>query len=89
MVRVLKTFSRTKDRQIIGGRVEEGKVVVGDRVKVMRREAEIEEGKIVEVQMQKSKVREAAEGNECGLLVEAKLDIAPGDRLRSIALVEK
>lgn len=89
VVRVLKTFSRTKDRQIIGGRVEEGKVVVGDRVKIMRREAEIEEGKIVEVQMQKSKVREAAEGSECGLLVEAKLDIAPGDRLRSIALVEK
>lgn len=88
-VKVLKTFSRTKDRQIIGGRVEEGKVVVGDRVKIMRRETEIEEGKVIEVQMQKSKVREAEEGNECGLLIEAKLDIAPGDRIRSCALVER
>lgn len=87
--KILKTFSVDKDKQVIGGRVESGKLAVGDKIRVMRREAEIARGKIIEVQQQKVKAKEVLEGNECGILAESKLAIAPGDYLESVAMVEK
>jgi translation initiation factor IF-2 len=85
-LKVLKTFSRTKDKQVIGGRIESGKIRVGDKVKIKRRDAEVGEGTVKEIQVQKLKVREVTEGSECGLQVEAKIDIAQGDILQSVVL---
>lgn len=80
-LKVLRTFSATKDKQVIGGKVTLGYVSEGGIVRVMRRDFEIGRGKIVGVQINKTKVKQVEEGTDCGLLVEAKVDIASGDVL--------
>ena len=78
--KVLKVFSKTKERQVIGCRVDEGKISERARVSIVRRDFPIAEGTIIEIQHAKQKVKELSEG-ECGMLVECKTDIAPGDVL--------
>ncbi|MFA7315402.1 MAG: translation initiation factor IF-2 [Candidatus Paceibacterota bacterium] len=80
-LKVLRTFSATKDKQVIGGKVTLGHVSEGGIVRVIRRDFEIGRGKIVGVQINKTKVKQVEEGTDCGLLVEAKVDIASGDVL--------
>ena len=80
-LKVLRTFSATKDKQVIGGKVTLGHVSEGGIVRVIRRDFEIGRGKIVGVQINKTKVKQVEEGTDCGLLVEAKIDIASGDVL--------
>lgn len=85
-LKVLKVFSKVKDRQILGGLVEMGSIKNGSQIKIMRREAEIGSGKIKELQSQKIKSDEVSSGKECGMLVEAKIEIVPGDRLQTFII---
>ncbi len=87
--KVMKVFSKTKDKQIIGGKVESGTLLVGVTVKIMRREAEIGTGKVRGLQQQKEKASEIKEGYEFGSMIESKVDIMPGDRLESYKTVEQ
>ena len=87
--KILKIFSQNKDKQIIGGRVEEGVLTPGAIVKILRRETEIGRGKIRGMQQQKVVIQEAKKDTEFGALVEAKIEIAPGDRLEAFSLVTK
>lgn len=88
-VKVLKFFSKTKDKQVIGCRVEEGSISINDEVRIMRRDAQIGRGKIKALQQMKNEVKEVREVNECGVMIESKFEIAPGDYLESFAIVEK
>ena len=86
--KVLKTFSQTKDRQVLGCRVESGSLSDGAKVTIIRRDFPITTGRIVELQQAKQKVKEVHEG-ECGMMVECKNDIAPGDILEAFIFVTK
>ncbi len=86
--KVLKCFSKTKDRQVVGCRIEEGSISSGAKVNVMRRDFPIATGIIIEIQQAKQKVKEITDG-ECGLLVECKHDIASGDVLEAFIMVTK
>lgn len=88
-LRVLKCFSSQKEKHVVGGRVERGIIAVGARVKIVRRGTEIGEGKIIELQQQKIKTKEVAEGNECGLMVESDHALAERDSLIAFVVVEK
>ncbi len=88
-LKVQKTFSRTKERQVVGGKVLEGRVVLNGIVKILRRDFEIGRGKIINIEQGKVKAKEVTEGIECGLLLESKIDIAPGDMLESFNIIEK
>lgn len=88
-LKVLKIFSATKHRQVIGGKVTTGSITINAQVKIMRREAEIGRGKILELQQQKIAVKKVDEGNECGMMVESKIEIAQGDILESFIMSEK
>ncbi len=88
-LKVLKTFSATKEKQVIGGKVIVGRITDGGRVRIMRRDFEIGQGKIVGLQMNKLKVKEVLEGIDCGLMVESKIEIAPSDVLESFIMVIK
>ncbi len=88
-LKILKTFGATKDRQVVGGRVLNGRIVNGGLVRIMRREFEIGHGKIVELQQNKIKAKEVLEENECGVQVETKITIAPGDVLEAFIIVIK
>jgi translation initiation factor IF-2 len=88
-LKVLKTFSTTKHKQVIGGKVTSGLIEVGAQVKIMRRETAIGKGKITELQQQKLPSKKVDEGNECGMMVEADIEIVPGDVLEAYIMSEK
>ena len=88
-LKVLRTFSQTKDKQVLGGKVILGKIEVGSIVRVLRRDNEIGQGKITEVQKSKVKTKEAILDEECGLMVESKVEIAPQDVLEAFIMVAK
>jgi len=88
-LKVMKYFSAMKDKQVIGGKVIKGSIHVKDVVKIMRQDEEIDRGVITELQHSKQKVSEVEEGKECGLCVESKTEIAPGDILESFTVVER
>lgn len=87
-LKILRNFSSQKDKHVIGGRVETGRIANGALVRVLRRGVELGRGRIVELQSQKIKAAEVLEGNECGLMVETKVEMIPSDILEAI-LVEK
>ncbi len=87
--KILKIFSKNKDKQILGGKVEKGSITLGSQVKIMRRESEIGEGRVRDLQSQKKAVSEVGEGREFGALIEAKVEIAQGDRIENFIIVEK
>lgn len=88
-IKVLRMFSQQKEKQVIGGRVEEGTVTRGAKVKIIRRDVEVGEGEVTELQCQKIKTAEVGEGTECGLCVEARITIAERDVLVPYVIVEK
>lgn len=85
-LKILKTFGETKDKQVVGGKVLNGRIVNGGIVRIMRRDFEIGKGKIVELQHNKIKAKEILEDNECGVQVETKTTIAPGDILEAFII---
>ncbi len=87
--KILKLISKTKDRQILGGKAQGGVLAVGEEVKILRRDVEIARGRIRELQSQKIKVSEIREGFEFGAMIEAAVDIQPGDKIEGFKTVEK
>jgi translation initiation factor IF-2 len=87
--KILRCFSKTKARQVIGGRVLSGTLSKGDTVIVMRRGTEIGRGKILELQSQKSNVQSVYEETEFGAMVEMKIEILGGDTLVAFKKVKK
>lgn len=80
--KILKLFSMQKNVSVLGGRVEEGTLSVGDQVKVFRRDLEIGKGKVLNLQQQKSDVRSVI-GDEFGMQVESRAEIAAGDYIEA------
>jgi translation initiation factor IF-2 len=89
IAKVLKIFSKVKDRQIIGAHVEVGRISVGAILKIKRRDVEVGTGKIRGLELQKKKVDNVDVGKDFGTMVEAKIEIAPGDKIESFIIVEK
>ena len=87
--KIMAVFSKDKDKQVVGGKVESGSIESGNDVRIMRREVEVGRGKIRELQQQKKRTDEVREGYEFGTLIDAKIEIAPGDRIEAIKTVEK
>ena len=87
--KVIRTFSRTRERQIVGGKVLEGSITLMKTVRIMRREFEIGRGKIVNLEKGKEKVGTIEEGVEFGMMIESKIEIAPGDIIESFSVTQK
>jgi len=87
--KIIKAFSRTKDRQIVGGKVIEGAISLGETIKIIRREFEIGKGKIVNLEKSKTKTSTVEEGSEFGAMVESKIEIVAGDVLESFSITQK
>jgi translation initiation factor IF-2 len=87
--KIIRAFSRTKNSQIIGGKVMTGQINLNSTVKIMRREFEIGRGKIVNLEKNKTKTSTVEEGAEFGMMLESKIEIVPGDILESFAIMQK
>jgi len=87
--KILKTFSRTKERQIVGGKVVQGSITLNSVVKIMRRDFEIGRGKIVNLEKSKVKTSTVEEGTEFGMMIESKIEVVGGDVLESFSITQK
>jgi len=88
-VKILKLFGSSKGKQVIGGRVVTGLIRKGVIIKIVRREVEIGQGKVKELQQSKIETDSVSEGAEFGAMIESKIEIVPGDVLNSITVVPK
>ncbi len=79
-IKILKHFSTQKYTHVLGGRVEEGHIKLGQKVKISRRDIELGKGTVKNLQQMKSDVQKIDEG-EFGMQLETKAEIAPGDYL--------
>ena len=87
--KIIRAFSRTKERQIVGGKVIKGQINLNSTVKIMRREFEIGRGKIVNLEKSKIKVSVVDEGYEFGMMLESKIEVVAGDVLESFSITQK
>ncbi|GMQ95232.1 MAG: hypothetical protein BMS9Abin13_345 [Patescibacteria group bacterium] len=85
--KIIKVFSRTKNKQVVGGKVAEGTLQRKANVKITRRGNEIGMGGILELQQQKIKTDKVEEGNEFGAMIESRVEISPGDMIEAIITV--
>ena len=85
-VKILKHFSMQKTTHVMGGRVDEGVIKLGQSVQILRRDIEIGKGVIKNLQQMKSDVKEVSEG-EFGMQLETKTEITAGDYLKPFDLV--
>ena len=87
--RVIKTFSQSKDVQVVGGKVNEGYLAQRAEVKIVRRKLVVGKGKITNLQSHKQNVQRVETESEFGAEVKADFEIAPGDVLECFAVTMK
>lgn len=80
-LKVLAVFGKKSDRQIIGGKVTSGEIINNGKFTIVRGEKEIGSGKIINLQKDKKDVNKVEAGSECGLLVQADVDIKVNDEI--------
>ena len=85
-VKILKHFSMQKNIHVMGGRIDEGVIKLGQSVQILRRDIEIGKGTIKNLQQAKSDVKEVSEG-EFGLQLDTRAEITAGDYLKPFDLV--
>ncbi len=87
--KIIRIFSKAKNKQVMGGKVKEGELKTKSKVKILRRDNEIGEGEIVGLQQQKMETQLVLEGNEFGTMIESNIEIAEGDVIEAFKIVEK
>ncbi|MFA5230034.1 MAG: hypothetical protein WC422_01070, partial [Candidatus Paceibacterota bacterium] len=81
-LKILATFNDVKGFKVVGGEVFEGKININDLFEVERDSQIIGKGKIAGIQCQKQKVNSLGSINECGLMVDTKVDLIINDLLK-------
>jgi len=80
-LKVLVSFWSEKKRQIVGGRIIEGKIKKGVLIEVTRDEEVIDQGRMINLQKNKKDIEKASKGEEVGILYEGEKKIEKGDVL--------
>lgn len=88
-VKVLAIFNKTKKNQVLGAKVTEGIISLGNTVNILRRGEKIGSGVIKELQQQRVAAKQVQEGNEFGASISTDVEIAQGDTFEAITKVEK
>jgi translation initiation factor IF-2 len=87
--KILKVFSVTGVKHVLGARWESGALTVGDLVKVDRRGIPLGTMKLTNLQQVRNDVKEIHVEGEFGLQLEGKVEIAAGDTIQTYTTVEK
>jgi len=69
----------TDEGKILGVRVTEGRLAVGDTISIVRSDEEIGSSTISQLKRGKNPVKEVGKGNECGVTIQPFIDFAIGD----------
>ncbi|MBI4136176.1 MAG: GTP-binding protein [Candidatus Vogelbacteria bacterium] len=88
-VKIIKLFSQTKDKQIVGGLVLDGRIAAGRSASIKRRESLLGEGEILELRERQTKINEVEKGKQFGALVRSRHFLAPGDLLEIFQIEKK
>lgn len=86
--KVLKAFSTSGAKQVLGARWVSGQLTVGDQVKIVRRDIELGRGRLLNLQVAKSDVKELHVEGEFGLQIESRAEAAGGDQLIAFRITE-
>lgn len=79
---VLAIFRTEKNKQIVGGRVMDGKIEDGALGEIYRDNEKIGEGKVIGLEVSRKKADVAYKNSEAGLLFQGKEKVQEGDVLR-------
>lgn len=80
-VNILAVFKTGKHDMIVGGRVNDGKIIKGALIEVKREGEIVGKGKLEGLQQNKNATNEVGKGNECGIVFEGNTKIKEGDAL--------
>lgn len=78
-LKTLLVFWAEKNRQIVGGKITEGELKKGLKVEVLRADAKIGSGKVINLQRDKKDIDLLKKGDEAGILFEGNVKIEKGD----------
>ncbi len=87
-LKVLKVFSAVKDKQVIGGEMQNGSIKLNSQARLVRKGEILGTGTIRNLQQNKIEAKEVKEG-QCGLMIEIKEEVIPGDILETFIMIEK
>jgi translation initiation factor IF-2 len=79
---ILATFEGNEG-QILGVRIQEGRLALGDKIVITRGVDETAESKITSLKQGKKDVKEVGRGNECGIMIDPQVDFTIGDMVIS------
>ena len=85
---ILEVFNISKVGKVAGCRVTDGKVERGARVRLIRDDVVIHEGKLSTLKRFKDEVKEVASGQECGMAFEKYEDMRVGDVIECFRVEE-
>ncbi len=85
---VLKTFNVSRVGTVAGSMVNEGRVELGARIRVLRDDVVINDSKIASLRRYKDEVKEVKAGQDCGIGIENFNDIKIGDVLETYTIEE-
>lgn len=85
---VLRPFSRGGKKQVFGARHISGILSVGDRMKMLRKGAEIGRGKITNLQQTRADVKEIKTEGDFGIEVECREAVVYGDEIVAFVVTE-
>lgn len=85
--KILKAFSVSGSKHVLGAKWVSGVLTVGDLVKIDRRGIFLGQGRLTNLQQARSDVNEIKMEGEFGLQIDAKTEIAGGDTITAIAMV--
>ena len=88
-VNVLAIFKTGKHDMIVGGRVNDGKIIKGAQIEIKRDGEIVGKGKLEQLQQDKKVTAEVGKGNECGIVFEGSTKIKEGDTLIAFSEEEK
>jgi translation initiation factor IF-2 len=83
-LQVLAVFLTKRKSMIFGGKVTKGKIVDKSDVIILREGQPVGEGKLIELESNKVKAKEVAQGSECGMKYEGPPIVQVGDTVRSL-----
>ena len=85
---VLKTFHASRVGTVAGSMVHEGRVERGAKIRVLRDNVVINDGKIASLRRYKDEVKEVKAGQDCGIIIENFNDVKIGDILETYTIEE-
>ncbi len=89
MLEVREVFKVSRLGTIAGSYVTDGKITRNSRVRLIRNDVEIYDGKLSSLKRFKEDVREVVSGYECGIMIENYNDIKVSDYIEAYELVQE